>query len=1147
MSSPPDVPLSSRANGQGQHQQHEAEAPAELEIVESQQATSDNESPLFVTQTSAQGSQSPREPQAAVYVDAPPLSFAEGAYGKYSSSEHPTSSAIAAAVSEGLPTAPSQPQRSQTVVETPQGQVQSVPVNFGGRSAKVVPDSQGLQEWSSSASTTSSKKPSSGVQAVIQGEIPSSAPAPLVSGEIQSQPLAQAHSQNGQPLADLTQTYLTSEPVEQSQSSQESSAPVELQATDGRASVVLTNPSVAAASSPNKLEAEKNTAESSTQSAPKEQAQQPHRPGTGSRTLAIARRLRVESASASAAPSSFPFLTQIQPSGLITAQSQRSPLIPSQIRTLHTLTPRATSLPVGSTPIASVPSRSIGSLVFGDSAPPRPATPSSPSTVGALSGIQSMEASPRPVNAKTEEIRARIRAKREQNRSASRESSLTSPPQQQQAPSSNSPNSSVVPVTQSPRLASLSAAFNDRRSPSAVPHMEPLTMLTQKEMNTSERFETLLPQSSQKQAGETEMNGSLTGAATPHEVPRRSVEHRDHVVAIGFMGHQADQYRQVVYQNTIVVQRYLEESNPDEDLTAEAERFVEKMRRYTLHPDLDNAEALTQYDVQPAHRAQWDVDCSAKFRFLRDLLESLKGQTLRIVIMTKTGSVVDILETFLTGIKVRHARPSQSDGFSGADQDGLSVSVLLEPELSPDLLRSADLLVSLDLVQISTLATSVRCPTVRLIVPNTVEHIDYSLSPTLSRRARLRALISGIYQLRRDAGQLEEDQLALDMAAHGIARYLGGDSQDDWPLPELHPLDGLDSQTESEIEHTSGSASQAVADNQSGHKRAFDEDKADMDMPLPSKKARVDATDLPLTINPQEIDATHISDSVNKATQSSSTGQHAHSSGLSDVEQRLQQLLREAQDRADELSKALSDLQYRHEEQREQLIERSNQRDAAISTAQQAVTRMTETATSLSTVKAERTELREKLKEAKVRLLDHIVPERAELELYKQKAAEAQAETAKLEKRLENAKRDLEYSQASYQTASNGAQTFASQNADLENQLAVTQNRATGEQARLRQMGYDAQTLSMRDENKKLKAMLRDRDAGLKFRDEEIARLKEAQRGRMGTRGTSVPRSPRLGSPMKLDGRRGNGSRQVSPAAGEPRIKAGHLHPLKNG
>jgi uncharacterized protein (DUF3084 family) len=198
----------------------------------------------------------------------------------------------------------------------------------------------------------------------------------------------------------------------------------------------------------------------------------------------------------------------------------------------------------------------------------------------------------------------------------------------------------------------------------------------------------------------------------------------------------------------------------------------------------------------------------------------------------------------------------------------------------------------------------------------------------------------------------------------------------------------------------------------------------------------------------------------------------------------------------------------------------------------------------MSTLRTRRSELEEELKEAKERLLDHSVPDRAEFEALRLAAAQSKMNREKTESRLLQAQKDLEYIRGLYQNSSSSAQELATQNTDLENQVAVLQNKATGEQAKLRQMSYDAFTTNLQSENKKLKSMMKDRESAIKFRDEEIAKLKEARGRVMGTRGTSVPRSPRVGSPMKFDRRMG--SRHTSPAAGDLRERTGLLHPLRN-
>lgn len=891
--------------------------------------------------------------------------------------------------------------------------------------------------------------------------------------------------------------------------------------------------------------------------------------------------------------SSFPFQTQIvRPS----ASNLRSPLRTGlQSRPLSTLssTARAFSLPPESfsldkvsSPIPSMPSQSIGTL--GESAPPRPPTQSSPLSIGTPASARIMETSQNsPLNS-TAILRAKLEAsnaRRRADRQSSATPALVRPsqndgesenPDQRSQPSHASP---APPLSQVPKLvSSLIVDEQARRSPSSVPAVQPLPEITQEEMNTSERYETLVPRAEEAGSSEAQRSGSITraGRVSRHssvvEQPQVSCTY---VVPIALLGHQRDQYQQTLYYQHTLIERFLDASTPDADLVAETEHFVDRMRKVTLHPDLDNEETLTQYDVEPKMQAQWDIDCSAKFRFLKKLLHGLRDQTLHVAIVAQPGRVVDMLAIFLTGITVPHRRSADITELSPAsDHAGLMVTLLSVDEefqrlqaAPADLVIAMDPAVSSDSIVVKALINTGgrRPPMITLVVPGTVEHIEYSISPLLGDGARLRTFVSGIYRHRNDAGKLEDDQLEPEMAADAIAHYLAAqDMNGEWPLATLGMLVDLDSQTDSDLEPTSTvtNASGTAGSFAAGLKRTFDSDELVDDVHDVSKKARYDlpapgeVPELPMTINPQDIEITHVSDSVHKSTQLSASADAElaqQSSLLSDAEQQLQKLLAETQHRLEEHVQALSDLQYRHEDLRIQLVGVTKERDSAVATAQQAVSRMSENANKTSTVKAENTALKQRLGEAEARLLDHSVPERAEYEALRLAVAQGKAREEQLEKRQLSAKEENEYFRTNYQNASQTAQNLASQNTDLDNELAVLRNKATGEQAKLRQMGYDFQTNSLRDENKKLNARLKELEAALKFKNEENAMLKEASRGRMGTRGNSVPRSPRVGSPMKGRASRqgspmkGRASRQGSPSFGEPKGKAGHLHPLRNG
>ena len=814
-----------------------------------------------------------------------------------------------------------------------------------------------------------------------------------------------------------------------------------------------------------------------------------------------------------------------------------------------------------SSPILRVPSHSIAAGPFGDSAPLKPIASSSPPPPS--NHNMENQATPSPKLSTFDKIKAmREGFRRELAIKRGEMPASTSSP----APEQNHvvQNSEVPAISQAgvslamssaaseapisaipPKLASpLLFARDGWRSPSAVPHLEPLPVITQEEMNTAGRYDTLLPQA-QEYGSNSQQNGSLTPAAVqPIEASEHESEtSRLYTIPVCMVGPQRDHYPNTVYFYRDKIKRFLEQNDPDQELIAKLNSFVERMRRITMHMDLDNSEVLTQYDVEPSFQADWDVKVSAKFRFLADLFHALKDQNVTIAVVALPGKVIDMLGTLLQGQQIPYRRLG-GDSPAIAEGEGSAKAILLPLDASIQVPRTekADLVIGMEnLVRHDD--PSVRslrqrgdswAPFVSLVVPRTVEHIERCLSPDLSDRAKSRALVSGIFQYRNDAGRLEDSQQSSKDIAKAVAEYLAGGGENSiWPIAQLSLLQDLGSQTESEI-GTDG-ATPAPTSN----KRSREPEDATIYGSNLHKRARM------ALHSTAEGDITHISDSLDKTTQSNDSGKDSEElTKLRGDHERVKKLLLQALDRVEEHQQSLADLQYRHEEQRNKLVEAVTERDAAVATAQQAVLRMTDQSNAMTNLRSKRSELEAELKEARDRLLDHSVPERAEFEALRLTAAQAKADKEEGETRIAQVQKDLEYVRGLYQSSSSTAQELATQNRDLENQNAVLQNRASGEQVKLRQMSSDTFTKNLRNDNRKLKTMMKDKDAAIKFKDEEISRFKEAGRGRMGTRGTSVPRSPRIGSPMKMDRR--IGSRQTSPATGELRGRSGLLHPLRN-
>jgi hypothetical protein len=1057
--------------------QVDPEAEAEPEIVESQSQAEDH---------TAQGAGSPLfEPltEPVVEPSEPPSSYFTGAYQKFSSSSQ------------------HQPQSSGDGIFTEsQGTalVQSVPVNLEGGS-RVIPDSQTLIE------------------------ITSSAPPAIESSKSEQRSASQPVETLLEPPAAASTRVVTQEPPT-TQLGHSSRSGAVLSTTLGASTGPKIPEAVPASHSQSQLDARQRTPQSS----------QEH----GKYTY---------SPEHTQDPST-PFQTQLP-----AAYRSDDPSPPVHhsipVHSIESRLPAATkSSPIRlSSPIPSIPPYSIGTI--GESAPPRPTTQSSPVNNSSGASTHTMQ-TPHATPDSKATLAAKLKSLREQHRLAR----TTSLPRSDLAKGEASNNAgqasgSSVPAALTPKLvSSLLVEAQSRRSPSAVPAVQPEPVVSQQEMNTSERYETLLPQARENGLHRT---GSTSGAMLSRQASKANASNasRSHMVPIALIGHQRDQYPSTVHQNAGLVKMFLATPIPDAHLIREAADFVQRMRNVLLHPDLVNAETMTPYHVQPKQQAQWDIDCSAKCRFLKHLFDGLRDQTLNISLVTPPGRIFTIMATFLTGISVPH-RSLQDLEQSSTDSEGqgLMVTLLSADDQFPGTPSSTDLVIALspavgeDCPPIKTMVRGDSRPLLlTLVVPYSIEHIDQTLSDVVADNARLRLLISGIHQYRDNAGSLEPEQISLVDGATRIVEYLAADDDhSDWPLPELGPVDNLDSQTESEME------APAVSDEQdtngvAGPKRHLEHEPQHSEEGKRTRMAwnadQAPQAQLPATVAPQDVEFSRVSDSLQGLTQIDATSAE-NLSLLSEAEQRLRQMLENAQNRLEEHVRALSSLQYRYEEQRQQLVAVTSNRDDLVKTAQTAIERMNITETRSSSLKVENTALKTQLETANARLLDHSVPERAELERLRLDAARARQEMEAAKSRLDRATTDHEYVREMYQSSSQSAQGLASQVTDLENALAVAQNRATGEQAKLRSMGYDAATEKLRAENAKLKAILKEREAGMKFRDEEIARLKEASRGRMGTRGTSVPRSPRLGSPMKM------GSRQASPAAGDLR---GKLHPLRHG
>jgi hypothetical protein len=808
---------------------------------------------------------------------------------------------------------------------------------------------------------------------------------------------------------------------------------------------------------------------------------------------------------------------------------------------------RGNSLPIQneslSSPFPAVPSQTLPTT--GESAPSLPCIPSSPTRTPVRNSATMDRRTPTSepkmgMAAKIKAMKAEQAAKRGRTPSKSATPSQITPVK----PSAVPPRINAELAAETPTHAGSSESFhNGGRSPSAVPAALPLQVVTQDEMNTSGRYKTLVPQ--EKENPLLRRQSTITGTASKEASKGGNYVHS---VPIALMGHQRDSYPLMIQQNKDIIERFLQTTVPSDELMVEIETLLERLRRIVVHPDLDNIETYTQYDVPPSAHAKWAIDCSSKFHFLKHLIDELRDKDLAIAIICQSAQLLHILENFLLGFKVTCYR---ADTGQITEQDGcaLIVKIMSPSDDASHESLAADAVICMDnsaeaggsalkLLQESKSDLVM----MTLAVPGTIEHVERCLSPNLTHQQKLRALVHGIFDLRHDSGKLEHGQLPSVETAKVIAGLLNSSPADrEWSVPALSTLENLDSQTESDIE-----LPQSGEPAHSGVKHTLDASEVEMPTSDTFKRPRLASNgvhphDQLITINPLELDISHISDSAPLPSHVPLVSSGViDPSDVNETVKRLQSLLLTAQTSLADHRHDLGELQYRHEEQRNQVIELTRKNEEAMDMAQKAIARMTEGSATTNALRIENRSLKEQLKAAQEALTDHSIPERAELEQMRLAFQHSQNENQILEKRLKTQQSDLDYAQEMYQNSSSAAQRLGTTNRELENALSHSQNRASGEQTRAKQMTLDARAANLARENKQLKAKLNEQTNALTRKDKELSLLKEASRGRMGTRGSSVPRSPRMGSPLK----NAAGSRQSSPSAGELR---GRTHPLRQG
>jgi chromosome segregation ATPase len=145
---------------------------------------------------------------------------------------------------------------------------------------------------------------------------------------------------------------------------------------------------------------------------------------------------------------------------------------------------------------------------------------------------------------------------------------------------------------------------------------------------------------------------------------------------------------------------------------------------------------------------------------------------------------------------------------------------------------------------------------------------------------------------------------------------------------------------------------------------------------------------------------------------------------------------------------------------------------------------------------------------ARTTLATSAIPEVAELEKMRQEAGEMNEKNDRLQKRVTNMQNDLDYMRTNYQNASSSASESASELLSARAEIEILRAKADENRARIHEIQRSNEISELVKRVKQFKAENGELERELEKRGEE---LKALMNGRRATRGTSVPRSPRMG------------------------------------
>lgn len=262
---------------------------------------------------------------------------------------------------------------------------------------------------------------------------------------------------------------------------------------------------------------------------------------------------------------------------------------------------------------------------------------------------------------------------------------------------------------------------------------------------------------------------------------------REFIVPISLMSQVRKWYQDIISDNETLFTDFLENAvgDPKGVWAAKVDKVLDTLEKLVNHQDLLGDKPVILSDFT----AKFAENCSAKCVFVLELLKRLQGAEKHVAIIARPGKMQDILEAILQHGSFRYTRHDRLSYLETMDATGDLQVTLCSPFVAGKSynVAPADLVIAFD----SAYQTSdphpayerlrrgppgkPLCSVVRLVVPDSVEHIDLCLAKDLNPSERRDFLLKFAMMQAQSVGTIgfvqAHDTPPPDMAANAVAEW----------------------------------------------------------------------------------------------------------------------------------------------------------------------------------------------------------------------------------------------------------------------------------------------------------------------------------------------------------------------------------------